>query len=320
MTKALIRGSLFFFAFRFLAFAATLSAADQPAPAPPGKLVDVGGRKLHLYCTGPGSPTVVLEAGAGGFSIDWALVEAEIANTTRVCSYDRAGYGWSDPGPEWDTVEQVAHDLETALKNEREHSPYVLVGQSMGGLFVRWYQHEHPEQVVGMVLVDTYEPGIGINGQRVDLHEVTKEQLQANLPPPSSYTSLHSQPTCAPRFNKLPEPLPTIHLWLERTFFETLEFNQGPAMMESWRSAYTILHQASLTPDSLAGLPLVVLTRENVIEDEPKQQTELARLSRNSRKEMAVGSGHFIQTERPDLVIEAIKSVMTKQYAAPHRP
>ena len=91
MTKALIRGSLSFFAFRFLAFAATLSAADQPAPAPPGKLVDVGGRKLHLYCTGPGSPTVVLEAGAGGFSIDWALVETEIANTTRVCSCDRAG-------------------------------------------------------------------------------------------------------------------------------------------------------------------------------------------------------------------------------------
>jgi pimeloyl-ACP methyl ester carboxylesterase len=298
VTKALIRGSLFFFAFRFLAFAATLSAADQPAPAPPGKLFDVGGRKLHLYCTGQGSPTVVLEAGAGGFTIDPALVETEIANTTRVCPYDRAGYRWSDPGPEWDTVEQVAHDLETALKNEREH----------------------PDQVVGMVLVDTYELGIGINGKRVDLHEVTKEQLQANLPPPSSYRSLHSRPTCAPRFHKLPEPLPTIHLWLERRFFETLEFNKGPAMMESWRSAYTILHQASLTPDSLAGLPLVVLTRENVIEDEQKQQTELARLSRNSRKGMAVGSRHFIQIERPDLVIEAIKSVMTKQYAAPHRP
>src|SRR3984957_3946145 len=128
VTKALIRGSLFFFAFRFLAFAATLSAADQPVPAPPGKLVDVGGRKLHLYCTGQGSPTVVLEAGAGGFSIDWALVETEIANTTRVCSYDRAGYGWSDPGPQWDTVEQVAHGRETALKNEPEHSPCVLAG------------------------------------------------------------------------------------------------------------------------------------------------------------------------------------------------
>jgi hypothetical protein len=138
VTKALIRGSLFFFAFRFLAFAATLSAADQPAPAPPGPLVDVGGRKLHLYCTGQGSPTVVLEAAAGGFSIDWALLETEIANTTRVCSYDRAGYGWSDPGPEWHTVEQVAHDLETALKNEPEHSPYVhqasLTPDSLAGL------------------------------------------------------------------------------------------------------------------------------------------------------------------------------------------
>ena len=115
MTKALIRGSLFFFAFRFLAFAATLSAADQAAPAPPGKLVAGGGRKLHLYCTGQGSPTVVPEAGAGGFSIDWALVETEIANTTCVCSHDRAGYGWSDPGPQWDTVEQVAHDREDLL-------------------------------------------------------------------------------------------------------------------------------------------------------------------------------------------------------------
>src|SRR5580693_7376275 len=78
-----------------------------------------------------------------------------------------------------------------------------------------------------MVLVDTYGLGIGINGKRVDLHEVTKEQLQADLPPPPSYRSLHSRPTCAPRLNKLPEPVPTIPVWLERTFFETLEFNKG---------------------------------------------------------------------------------------------
>ena len=97
-------------ALAFVQSAFTQQAIDQPPPAPLGKLMDVGGRKLHLYCTGNGSPAVILEAGAGGFSIDWALVQPAMAKATRVCSYDRAGYGWSDPGPEWDTVEQVARD------------------------------------------------------------------------------------------------------------------------------------------------------------------------------------------------------------------
>ena len=95
-------------AFVFIPRAWEQTSPDQSAPVPPGKLVDVGSRKIHLYCTGRGTPTVILEAGAGSFSIDWALVQPEVAKTTRVCSYDRAGYGWSDPGPEWDTVEQVA--------------------------------------------------------------------------------------------------------------------------------------------------------------------------------------------------------------------
>ena len=106
---------------------------NQVRPEPPGKLVDIGGRRLHVYCTGKGGTTVILEAGAGSFSTDWALVQPEIAKTTRVCSYDRAGYGWSDPGPEWDSTTQVASDLQTALSKAGEHSPYLLVGHSMGG-------------------------------------------------------------------------------------------------------------------------------------------------------------------------------------------
>jgi pimeloyl-ACP methyl ester carboxylesterase len=94
-------------------FASTPALPDQPPP--PGRLVDLGDRKLHLYCTGKGSPTVILETGAGSFSIDWALVQPEVAQRTRVSSYDRAGYGWSAPGPEWDSVTQVANDLETGL-------------------------------------------------------------------------------------------------------------------------------------------------------------------------------------------------------------
>jgi pimeloyl-ACP methyl ester carboxylesterase len=184
MTRFVTHRALFLFAFAFLQLAALHASGDQSVPAAPGRLVDVGGRKLHFYCTGQGGPTVILEAGAGSFSIDWALVQPEVAKTTRVCSYDRAGYGWSDPGPKEDTVEQVVHDLETALKNVGEHPPYVLVGQSLGGLFARWYQHEHPDQVVGMVLVDTYETTVPVQGKQVPIYTLTSEQLKAILPPP----------------------------------------------------------------------------------------------------------------------------------------
>jgi pimeloyl-ACP methyl ester carboxylesterase len=294
------------------------SALDQAAPAPPGMLVDVGGRKLHLYCKGKGSPTVILEAGAGSFSIDWALVQPEVAKTTRVCSYDRAGYGWSEPGPEWDTVEQAAHDLETALKDAGEHPPYVLVGQSMGGLFVRWYQHEHPGQVVGMALVDTYETTAPVNGKQVPLYTLTKEQLQANLPPPSSLKRPPLPTEVQPPFDKLPEDLQRTHLWLERHFFETLDFSKGPVTMESWRSAFGVLHQASLQRDSLGGLPLVILTREDINEDERQQQTNLLQLSSRARQTIAVHSGHFIQLERPELVIDAIHGILPPQGSPPN--
>jgi len=282
---------------------------------PPGRLVDVGGRKLHLYCTGQGGPTVILEAGAGSFSIDWALVQPEIAKSRHVCSYDRAGYGWSDPGPEWDTVEQVAHDLEAALRNTGEHPPYVLVGQSMGGLFVRWYQHEHPDQVVGMVLVETYETTAPMNGKQVPLYTLTKDQLQTNLPPPSSLKKPPLPTEVHPPFDKLPPDVQKTHLWLERLFFETLDFNKGPAMMESWRSAFSVLHQASLKQDSLAGLPLVILTRENVNENEREQQKDLLHLSSRAKQTIAVHSGHFIQIERPDLVIASINETLSTQPA-----
>ena len=298
----------------FLALMCVLSCqgqvADSGLQSPPGKLVDVGGRKLHLYCTGHGSPTVILEAGAGSFAIDWALVQPEVARTTRVCSYDRAGYGWSDPGPEEDTVEQVTHDLEKAMRTSGEHPPYVLVGQSIGGLFVRWYQHEHPQQVVGMVLVESYEMAAPVNGKQVPLYTLTKEQLQANLPPPSSLKKPPIPTEVRPPFNRLPPSLQKTHLWLEQRFLETLDFNKGPAMMESWRTAFTVLHQASLTPDSLAGMPLIILTRDNVSEDERKQQMDLLHLSRSARQETATGSGHFIHIERPDLVIASINQVL----------
>ena len=108
-------------------YEAIASRGDARAYPPPGKMVDVGGYKLHIQCLGTGSPTVVLDAGLGCTSLDWSLVQAEIGQTTRVCAYDRAGMGWSESGPEPRTPEQNARELHTLLANAGLEGPYVLV-------------------------------------------------------------------------------------------------------------------------------------------------------------------------------------------------
>jgi pimeloyl-ACP methyl ester carboxylesterase len=115
--------------------------------SPPGRLVDIGGRKIHMICTGNGSPTVILEAGASAFAIDWTLVQGELARTNRVCSYDRAGSGFSDPATGGPGGGVIA-DLHAALQAAGEKPPYVMVGASMGGIYVRLYQAQYPDEVV----------------------------------------------------------------------------------------------------------------------------------------------------------------------------
>ena len=123
------------------------------------EMVVVGGHRLHIDCVGQGSPTVILESGLGTMSVDWANVQPEVAKTTRVCAYDRAGTGWSEPGPEPRDPQQIARELHTLLGNAGIDGPYVLVGQSFGGLYVRMYAAQYPKEVEGMVLVDASHPG-----------------------------------------------------------------------------------------------------------------------------------------------------------------
>lgn len=125
---------------------------------PPGELVDVGGHSLHINCVGKGSPTVILESGSGATSVDWANIQPEVANTTRVCAYDRAGSGWSETGPGPGDPQQIAGELHTLLGNAGIDGPYVLVGHSFGGLYVRMYADLYPNEVEGMVLVDSSHP------------------------------------------------------------------------------------------------------------------------------------------------------------------
>ena len=141
-----------------LVYQAAGSAADAQHFPPPGELVDVGGYQMHLYCTGTGSPTVVLEALSGGFSSYWGWVQPEIAKTTRVCSYDRAGRGWSEAAPVEQDLWQTADALHTLLQQAGEPGPYVLVGHSIGGLYTRAFISEYSDEVVGLVLLDSAHP------------------------------------------------------------------------------------------------------------------------------------------------------------------
>ena len=131
--------------------------AERAYP-PPGEMVDVGGHSLHINCVGQGSPTVLLDAGSGGFSAQWVRVQREVSGTTRVCAYDRAGMGWSEMGPDPRDAEQITGELHTLLKGANIDGPYALVGHSYGGLYVRTYAARYPDEVAGVVLVDSSSP------------------------------------------------------------------------------------------------------------------------------------------------------------------
>jgi pimeloyl-ACP methyl ester carboxylesterase len=149
-----------------------LYSAETNTPAakpltPLGQLIDLGGYKMHLFCTGQGSPTVILSPGSGDFSFDWTLVQPKVAKMTRVCSYDHGGEAWSDLGPLPRTVSQEVFDLHRALAKANIPGPYILVGHSSGGMVMRLFAATYPTEVVGMVLVDgSHEEDTGnINGK-----------------------------------------------------------------------------------------------------------------------------------------------------------
>lgn len=140
-------------------YQAWATVRDRRAYPPPGRLVDVGGHSLHIFCQGTGSPTVVLDALGDGTSVMWAHVQPLVAEQTRVCAYDRAGRGWSEPGPLPRDGATIAAELH-ALLQASEPGPYVMVGHSFGALIARLYADAYPDEVAGVVLVDGGTPAI----------------------------------------------------------------------------------------------------------------------------------------------------------------
>jgi pimeloyl-ACP methyl ester carboxylesterase len=139
-------------------YQAIATQIDRHAYPPPGEMVDVGTHSLHINCAGEGSPTVILEAANLGMSAHWVRVKQQVAKTTRVCAYDRAGMGWSEAGPEPRDARQISSELHTLLKGAGTEGPYVLVGHSYGGLYARMYAAQYSEEVAGVALVDSSHP------------------------------------------------------------------------------------------------------------------------------------------------------------------
>lgn len=154
----LVFGVLVLLALAGGAYQAIATAQDAQRNPPPGRLVDVGGYRLHIQCLGQGSPTVLFESALGAGSPTWAWVQPDVARSTRACAYDRAGEGWSDLGPDPRDAEHIARELHALLTSADIAPPYVVVGHSFGGLYVRAFTDLYPTEVVGMVLVDASHP------------------------------------------------------------------------------------------------------------------------------------------------------------------
>src|SRR5262249_33759810 len=127
-----------------------LAASDLASFQPPGRVVLVEGRQVHIHCTGAGSPTVLLEEGLGGASLNWAWVQRDVAKASRVCSYDRPGYGWSDPADAPMDGANTSRQLYALLQAANEKGPYVAVGHSLGGAYMRFFAAEHRTDVAGL--------------------------------------------------------------------------------------------------------------------------------------------------------------------------
>ena len=287
------------------AIAAAGDARRYPAL---GQLVDVGGYRLHIQCVGTGSPTVVLDAGLSGSSLDWSLVQPELGRTTRVCAYDRAGMGWSDPSPHPRTPRQIANELHTLLTNAGIAGPYVLVGHSLGGKNVRLFAIAHPDQVAGMVLVDA-------RGEYVDANTSPAETqaFQQNIAVQASQyrlarsvglirligASLWGGPAMPRAMRTEGVLLTTSRRGVDAQTAEGLE-----------RAADDALLQAA---PALGDRPLIVLAAGQNMTATPywaEAQRQQAALSTHGRLIVAEGSGHAIHWEQPALVVDAVRQVL----------
>jgi len=277
----------------------------------PGQLVDVGGLKMHINCGGSGSPTVILDSGLGDSFIVWRKLQPQIAQFTRVCSYDRAGVGYSDPSPQPRTSKVFAEELHSLLHNAGIAPPYVLVGHSMAGFDVRIFADLYRSEVAGIILVDSSHPE-----QRKRL--------------PAALNDLDASWVREQEFFEF-----TMPFGLPRLFGSCgndREVNAADCNFSSVRESVAELKSISESAAKaaetrpLGNMPLIVLSQDpntpqyDLPEDLvgptnhawQKMQDELAHLSTRGKQVIAKNSGHYIQLDRPDVVLDAVREVVNE--------
>jgi pimeloyl-ACP methyl ester carboxylesterase len=294
-------------------------ARDRRFNPMPGQLVDVGGYKMHIDCTGQGTPTVILDSGLGDSYISWNKVQPQIAQFTRVCSYDRAGLGYSDSSPRPRTSKDIAEELHTLLHNVGISPPYILVGHSMGGYDVRLYTSLYRSEIAGMVLVDASHP-----------------EQQKRFP--AALNDLDASWVREQEFLEFTTPL-----GIPRLLGFCAHDVEARAAECNFHSAREAVAEMKAFPESaaqtaatgsLGNLPLAVLSHDpnkpqpDLPEDLVKptsdawqqMQEELSHLSSRGTRVVAKNSGHYIQLDRPELVIKAVREVVEQARQAQSMP
>ena len=275
-------------------------AADAKAYPPPGQFVDVGGFRLHINCTGAGSPTVVIEAGLGDWSTGWGFVQPEVAKTTRICTYDRAGWAWSEVGPLPRDAAHFAKELHTLLRNAHIPGPYILAGHSLGGLGVRVFVHDYPSEVAGVVLIDSMTPQQFTPSATAPQPQA--ERLSRPFNPLVALGRVGLVRLLAKPLDILPSAPPNPDAY----FAMGVRAQSVQAFLDDSLGMPAAGAQATAVK-SFGDLPLIVLTaRLNDIPGWPEWQAELLQLSSNSQQLFAENSGHTIEFDEPEAAVKAI--------------
>ncbi|MBN2346912.1 MAG: alpha/beta hydrolase [Candidatus Aminicenantes bacterium] len=288
---------------------------------PPGRMVDVGGHRLHILRLGRGSPAVVFDSPMGASHLAWSLVQPRVAAFTEACAYDRAGSGWSEPGLGPRTSSKAAEELHALLKNAGVKPPYILVGSSIGGLNVRLYAFRFPGEVAGLVLVDPAHEEQSVRlppSAQLDPSFIRMLRL-ARLGSRLGLLRLLNMPLGEASSPLLPAELRPMaraagfrSSWVDALYREAIAIEASFAEARSARRA--------LNERPLGDIPLVVLTRSEAETAAPHERRawriwrelhlEIARESGRGEQETVPGSGHFIQADRPEAVIQAIRKLV----------
>ena len=283
----------------------------------PGQLVDIGTHRLHIYCLGHGSPAVIMDAGLGGISLEWFPVLTALAKHAQACIYDRAGYGWSDPGPAPRTSSHIVDELFALLKQAHIRGPYVLVGHSFGGYNMQLFASRYPYATAGLVLVDSSHA----------------EQVQRFLAPPIEVklTPGIRGEYALVRFAR-PEIHPMIPKELKGLVYDLLN---RPKLRQAMAEEYWNFQQSAAEVQNagmLPDVPLFVLTRGMRVWPETPRGDRMEELWFDLQSELAVQvphhahivaaeSGHYIHLDQPQLVIDAVLEVIQasrQQYMGPY--